>query len=575
VRQVSDDIIAISDRPVPEVGTHFPWSALPEGLPTIIQYATVLVVPAADTAAAQEQLVELLQNDLRLARSGSTRVLWVLNEHANSAALEKVGLGRPIPVRDARRGRVRSFVHGLSFALETLHFGFADVPARANTLAVWDQKGAAGTVVGVASASGRWGLMPPPTDGLSAAAVRRLPVLSKVLGYAALAVIVLLAAVGLVGLADDASDEYQASVRALGSVRGLASLRLPNPSEELDERWLGAEERVATRIMAEEMPRLVEVADRLDSSLSPYELFRRGRARDHERNLLWLRLAYLTGDIGAARRILADVAADTTGSWYSRRGWMEEITGVIWMTALESLHELDFQKARTYTRIYLEEAAALTRGATGLYELAPERNRTLARLLSRELETDRIYSLCTQPDVNTTFGRLIGYRWRAGIPAGGLPELERRRAANREMHCGARPVAPVDYARALAALGAMRRGRDMSMDEDLEYTCRLFSLECRFLQIRRRVRDHQTQVIGQVADFSSECTYLADDLVGALVFEARARRGPFDAGTLRDRRLLPAWRCALVEDADYRGVIAEDLRELGLRVADLQPGGGV
>jgi hypothetical protein len=526
------------------------WADVPKQLPSAFQYNTVLVVPGPNSAERQALLRDLLRAELGHRLSGGTRVLWVLNAHCIPSIAADLGLGTLIELRALNSGSVHSLVHGLEVPRDRLHYGIDGLSVKALELAYWERPDHRSQIaVAAGSADRRWFLIPPAASYM--ALTRRQGLGPSPVASAAAILVVLFALAAIVFDRTRATfEDYDRSVRLIGDV--VWGLPLPEYDTGLSTTWSSPDAHMAIRLLHERRDGFDSVIEQLDPSLSPYEIARR-HAGSEESPETYLALAAIAGDLPAAYRIATSLPID---SW-QKTSVQQLLTQSLWQTAVEQLHELDFDAAGERTRVYLDASGQVLQGAEYPSDLAPQRIRTLAYILEREHASGRIRSLCNDPDViPASFARLHTGSWAYSVPTGEPTGLAERRARNRVLGCEGQTIPAMDY-RLLEDLGVAERHSDA--------LCSAFPLECEFVELRESLFGAEAMVVTadlshQVLDFAGDCSYLSDDAVWVLLTAVEFAR--WEPGSVRGAELWPALACAEDLRGDMNRILEGQIEEL-------------
>ena len=73
-------VLIIGDGDSSSTTMQIPWEAVPDLVPSVLQFSTVLVIPAPGTQEKQKELLAILKADIAAAGPAS-RVIWILNRH--------------------------------------------------------------------------------------------------------------------------------------------------------------------------------------------------------------------------------------------------------------------------------------------------------------------------------------------------------------------------------------------------------------------------------------------------------------------------------------------------------------
>jgi len=475
------NILIISNVEVDLKGTRVPWSAVPDDVPSVFTFSTVLVVPANGTEREQQLLFDLLHRELAASLDGGPRIVWVLNAASRQNVAEQFRLGKLVPLRHVTPGNARSLIAQFSPSADQLSYAIADSPASSMDLCYleWSEPKAR-VVIAACSADLRWVLIPPSQSFAWLQSKWSLGFDTRSVLRAAVGLVAIwLICAGL--LYYTAWQDYLVGIgRVAVAGEGVPAMKL---EQTLKDRWLNPGARMVARTFERNRTKLLSIVGSLKSGRSPADLWQSNRA-DPLMATNYFHLALLAGDLPSAYEIMINVDR-------SDRGFATpDLTSTLWQTAVEYLHELDFRRAWVFDVMYLESA----KNAGG----ADDGNLTLAHILDREVLSGRIRSLCSMPGVEESFGRLLG----APLGQRESEEFIQRRNQSRSFNCSSSPVAqPIDYGR-LAGLRSATPG---------DAVCSLFALECDYLRLTGKDFD-DPGVFNDALKFSSACSYLSDDL---------------------------------------------------------------
>jgi hypothetical protein len=534
---------------------HVAWVDVPESVPPSFQFSRIVVVPEAQTDELQLRLIEKLKAEIVLTTQSRARVVWLLNEHVASGVPQAVNAGSLTPFRPVVNGSVEMLI-GPRRRVAADVARAVTVGAAALNVALWkSDDGRVRVPVGVLSRDLRWCFVPahPEAERL----VNRLGLLRQ---YAIILLCLFLAAGAVYKVQhrmprDEA--EFRQSISELGLFRLTSAVSEDEELIDLESPvtppWNAPERNLARQLFLSVKPHLANIRADFGKEQNSYELW---RAANRE-SIAYFDLAVMSGDLVSAYRIAREAKVDGV----DREEWSRHLTATFWQTALEAAHELDFEKAKRYTDFYLACMDALMAGATSPEDLAPQRNRTLARILQRELANRRVTALCTQPGVATSFAHLLGAGWGESLPKADDPELERRRAMNAAVNCSNRVDTPaINYA-SLADLEQYPTTQTPGSEP-----CVIASLECDFMTIREHLGDRNRGSSREGLEFAAHCSYLSDDMIDMVVLAAG-----FDSaeiGRIPMNALQRAMSCLERGPSDFATMIGADLSHTDCRNLD-------
>jgi hypothetical protein len=499
--------------------------------------------PVTGTEDLQEVFASRLREAISVLRRWSGRIVWIANEHFSRRVAEAIGCGEPVALPTLPPGETLTVLGAMDADATRPFFALRDLPISWSPFATWRSRDRTSEViVGAMTTDERWVVTAP-----GIAAEEFVLPYEKLQRYLPVVWIVSLAlAILLLGAREysETAVRYEEGVSRIGSVdvrQLIAGHQVPGDSSA---------DRMLHRILWDRSSALLSIADEIRFAKTPFQLWK-ASTKDQDGSLHF-RLALLSGDLDAAYRIGATAAATQT---VDENNWPELLTDTLWQRAVESLLELDFVHAEIYTAMYVRLSDLHVRRETNRENLETERNRTLARILLRELHSPRIYSLCKQPESARHFGMLLGSPFGEPLSAT-TPALTALRAANISTQCRGKAVESVDYA-GLAELETIHASTDIN---DLSI-CRIAGTECEFLVHRSKLRqtnELQSAVAGSIA-FASTCSYLSDDLVSVLthaIVESKQKSLRIDIKSL-DSALV-----CVDENSDYASFIADVGEEL-------------
>lgn len=497
--------------------------------------------PVTGTEEQQEALATTLCEATSVLHRWSGKIVWIANEHFSRRIAEAIGCGEPVALPSLPPGEILTTLGAMDSGAQPL-FAFPDLPHGWSPFATWRSRDrTAEVVVGAMSSDERWIVS---ASGIAAEEFvlpyeklqRHLPVV----WIASLALAIL-----FLGTREYArmAARYEAGVARVGATdvrRYIVGQQVAGDS---------AADRMAHRILWEQSSAITSIADEIRFAKTPFQLWK-GSASD-EAGSTHFQLALLSGDLDATYRIGAAATENA-----QETDWPALLTGTLWQRSVESLLEVDFVHAEMYAVLYVRLSDLHARRATSRDDLQTERNRTLARILLRELHTPRIYSLCSQPESARNFGSLLGGEFGKML-APSTPALAALRAVNIATQCQGKTAQMVDYTGLsdLELIGASTETAELGV-------CDIAPTECAFLMHRSALRqgdDLQSSIEKSLA-FASSCSYLSDDLLSALteaVGSSSEKRG------LRiDVKSLDNALACVDESSDYAHFIAEVGEEL-------------
>jgi hypothetical protein len=555
------DTLVITNGPSPIEAFACPWDAVPDKLPELAQFRNIIAIPAVTVVESQQRklIAKLSDEPDEIRRSIS--VIWILNEHVISGLAKELYLGSLYRFGALESGVVLSSISQSSINLSEVHWGITDLPRDVTTLARWERSGGGLQIpLAVLSNDGRWLLVPMPLDlnpYLNFPGRLRRVRWTLAAIAAVLFILMVLSGTRYVTKQQSAMNQTTASLI-------VPTLPPHGPLVQIGERWLNPEARLASRALVSHYEHLGQITGTLKPGRTAFSLWQ-DAGKPKVTAEPYFDLAIASGDLGSAYLIVHGLSYgdDDRDLWFAR------ITATIWQTALESLHELDFGKARTYTDLYLAMSAVIADGADNATKLGPQRNRTFAWILSRELSTNRIESLCAKPGVSHSFGRLLRSDLGYALPAQDLAGLDARRVANRKLYCSHTGISAVNYDD-LAYLEPLSREDEESDDRTVAgeaRACQIALLECEFLKLRNKLTQPPSREDSKaILRFSAQCSYLSDDLLYNLLMAPtiwdtnRPGLSPYpQAIRLNIADLRPALKCLASSKSDYRSVIAASL----------------
>lgn len=455
--------------------------------------------PVTGTEEQQEAFATTLREATSILHRWSGKIVWIGNEHFSRRIAEAIGCGEPVALPSLPPGEILTTLGALDSGAQPL-FALPDLPHGWSPFATWRSRDrTAEVVVGAMSSDERWIVTAPgiaaeefvlPYEKLQ----RHLPVV----WIASLALVIL-----FLGTREYARivARYEAGVARVGATDVRQYI--------VGQQVVGdsAADRMLHRILWEQSSAITSIADEIRFTKTPFQLWK-GSASD-EAGSTHFQLALLSGDLDATYRIGAAAAATENAH---ETNWPALLTDTLWQRAVESLLEIDFVHAEMYAVLYVRLSDLHARRATSRDDLQTERNRTLARILLRELHSPRIYSLCSQPENARNFGSLLGGEFGKTL-APTTPALAALRAVNVATQCKGKTAQMVDYTglSELEQIGASTETAELDV-------CDIAPTECTFLVHRSALRqgDDLQLSIEKSLTFAASCSYLSDDLLSAL-----------------------------------------------------------
>ncbi|QQO53700.1 MAG: hypothetical protein N838_10385 [Thiohalocapsa sp. PB-PSB1] len=324
------------------------------------------------------------------------------------------------------------------------------------------------------------------------------------------------------------------------------SYHLPRSDKNLDRLWINPGARTVSQIYYQHRLELIRIIDRVEHSQTPYHAWIQSGARPSDVKSFFY-LSLMGGDLASALQIMKD--CPRSDDYLLENDWIYLLTKTFWQGATEYLHELDFGRAALYNSLYLSSSKAILgnrrSGALGYVEA----NRTLSHILQREIRSGRIKSLCSQPDVSSSFAALLP--WIDGarrIPEETYQDLEARRRINFRFHCPQPPLSFVPYEEVF---------------NESRTSCELWPLECSYKRLSAYLFDGKLDEIAEdVFDFCRNCTYLADDLLYWYVRELLLRESSTNQSFQTKLPISIIDRVAICSEktkADYFYLLSETL----------------
>jgi len=512
----------------------------------------------------------LLEREIQLGSVNSPRVVWVLNTFANIGILsEKFGFSC-FPLHAETTAKVRWLLRGAKPDDYSPAFALSGFSSKATPVAFLEQRGLGRIPVAASCDFGRLLCVPATETPLRYATIRSVLSLSQNQFRLLLLVLVMVLVAGLFALYNRAHAQYERSREELAEDISFQRSQVPLTSNH----WAGAEARLAQRIVINELGSIVPKAGSLRHYASPYVLWLQDRA-DPDAAQVYFNIAVLAGDLSSARQIVRG-AVDSPDVAFN----LEEGVFRLWQTAVESLHELDFDKAAAYGSLFVELANVLSRSQGGEYD-GIGRNRTVARILVRAFADRSLLSLCSQPDMGRSFGRLLGGDTGERLPGGNPTGLKERRLTNSKKNCidRSRTDTQVNWEADLINLELIAGEHTLGEDQHVDQikvdpsVCRRFPIECAYAAVRDGWREEGAtpKVAREAFSFASKCTYLSDDAVGLLLRERLFSPPEIDyrADTpANPNEVISALNCVANNDSDFAGLIYDRLTQLDCRLVN-------
>jgi hypothetical protein len=506
------DILVIADdeTELPGKIVQVRWNRVPEDIPDPSDFDAIFVIPGENSGQKQDSLIEILTNCHKLFKRHFPPVTWVLNSHSTGAAVQGLSAGSIVALHAKGRGKIISLLSGAHYPLEHLAFAFTEVGDRAMPFATWEKPGGkAKATVGIITVDGRWTFTPPPSAfSLLPRMTSYLRFMRQLVPVFAVAAVMLCLLLGILATRRQ-RGVYRAEISALAHRVSPLLMAVTRARNENSKTWGGGGRRLADRVLTSHIGRLLILAHQLDKEKTPAQLWRLERDRSTSADNFFY-LSLITGDLASAYNILKEMPI----KFADGEKWLQILTSTFWQASLESLHELNFERAESYDSLYLVLSYRILTDPSYDGSLDPERNRTLAQILRRELKTERIKMLCLRPGVEGSFGRLLGGVWGEALPAGPLGDLAERRRHFADLFCGRlnrQVTANYDILRTL------EKERTLSSADE---ACRLAELECEYKSLANRMEPGgviDQHLVAETLRFSSSCSYLADDLLATLL----------------------------------------------------------
>ncbi len=453
---------------------------------------------------AEIAAVRHLRDLVAVDRRWRGRVVWTINEHFTSNLGKEIGCGEvvhlPLPP-----GRVLSMVRpgdGVQ-PVKVLR----DPPDDWRAIAKWrSNDGKSEVLVGAISHDTRFVVVPP---GFSAEAfVLPYERIQRLLPFAW---VLLLALTGFLLVQHEYARTEKLFKNASARIGGVKEEEFEAPPRHDAPADATPAGRLVDWLLGQPRVFVTSISPEIRLTATPFQLWK--KSTHEQRSTAYFDLSLASGDLASAYRIAKASIEEKNDA----TNWPRLLTSTLWQRAVASLYELDLESAEIYTGMYVDLTNVYAVVAED--DLGPQRNRTLAHILLDELHSPRAESLCVDPEAARAFGRLLGGNWGRPLPAN-LEGLRERREENRRSACpnGTFIQPTVDYGE-LAMLETIDADTDISTVD----LCSVLEVECGFLQHRAALLRYERELLTDVLrarspvnaalQFSSDCTYLSDDLL--------------------------------------------------------------
>jgi hypothetical protein len=532
---------------------HIEWSAVPDSLPPLLGFRSLLVIPSPDSHDKQEQLVDCLLRSVDHFGPDAIKVIWILNEHTVLSAVGRLGLGDVIPMQGTSSGRLFWWIPGIDIGPEEIVYGIIRGPWSVRPFATWRRSdGKVEIPVGVASGNKPWILAPPlPCPEIYLGAKWKFAPSLLSVGLMALSVLVIFAFLGLRHY-NTQSERYQRGVAKVNAIGAVSRPLIAILRQKLDTKWSAPQERLALNLLTQPPAHWEFISPALRSPLRPDQLV----SRDENEATALFDIAILSGDWPSTLRIVKVLNFEK----FNRRELVNEATHTIWQAALESLHELDFPQAKQLTDLYLAISQKVLAGTTEAGDLEPQqRQRSLAYILQRELRSGRARALCRNPGIGNSFGRLLVKGGGLALPVE-IADIELRRKQNAANYCGSlEQVEEIRY-------DVLSQLEVLNNTVGAVDVCRIAPVECEFADFRRSLSSGLIQsTIASGLNFAKKCSYLSDDTIAIILRKDSAEEDNSEEDSSDTHRYIDvkeldqALACAEKVESDYWGIIAKEL----------------
>jgi hypothetical protein len=563
-------VLVITNRSVAAPNVRcFTWDDVSQERVALESDAHVVVDPGGGLDHLQANVARVLRRD----RPAGRFELWVLDSDVYSSAvgftLEQL----------AHVGEVSSSLPALRGTPLRSLYRIEPTRGLLPVCTVRTEEGTA--VVGALDPRRRMLVLPAgaPVD-LYVKAVRQAAALrrSGIIGLHAVAValVLLFAILALTGRVDRSRRVVDLTLTA---ERGV--FWVPAPS--VDETWNSAEGHMADRVLRRNLGILAELAggparpgrlDALALRLEQQALDSLGDGYEGP----WppakvpFYLALLRGDVASSFTIVH--AAPSTQD--SPTSWVSILNATYWQTAVESLYELQFDKAVAYAELYVAASQHVVQQAqmadylpnqyvgsdSSEWEsgLVGERNRTLAQILLREARAGRLGPICDDPNRSVGFAYVLSRSGGTPITTRTARTLAERRSLHRPLACGPRSryAGPGPDFTLLPQMQELRSAAALSREDfvttlaEPRYAdaCREFPIECEFSRVVANLKSPRSTALDSALTaavrFAGSCSYLSDD---ALYFALRRSKGLLP-GSQRPLGIRESRRVAQDEEED-------------------------
>lgn len=429
-----------------------------------------------------------------------------MNAHSTLEVATVTGSGKLVPIQVNKSGRIESALP-IAETVE-VHFAFSDIDFGAIPFAQWISPSRHEFVVGVVSPDGNWILT--PGTGSQAELGIDLSLFQKVahiFAWVLFAVSVLFIWSALRSHSKTVR-QYKEGVQSASAFSSTYAAQ-EALKRELSSEWRGADARTVKRVINNDLYWIVENASLLEPGVSPYRLWKKASEEygDEEGTWGYLDIAFLAGDLVSLQKIAEEATDDYAIS--AIVNW--QLPDVLWQTAIESLYEGNFRRARIYASLYLAEHYQAARRIDVREAVGKkiQRSVTMAHIMRREFKSGRILSLCRNLDYADAFGASL-YK----MP-GRLPGLDERRRIFEAKFCAETEFPRLVNYNAIRTLGVLNaRSLTNEPPADHEEACSIAPVECEYMRLRAAASEKpSSDAVYELLHFASKCTYLSDDAI--------------------------------------------------------------
>lgn len=331
----------------------------------------------------------------------------------------------------------------------------------------------------------------------------------KIKDYFVISLISILGLITAQILAGKTSSDYNSLIHEL--ISDDFKSHLADKDKNFDKDWVNPGARMASRIFHDNRDRIVRIANNLSSKKTTFDIWKESGAKSSE-VLPYYYLSLLAGDLTSGYLIIKNSTQNK--DYHYEDTWLLKLTETYWLGANEYLHELDYGRAAVYNNLYL----SASREISGLRKSGDindvDRNRTLSHILQREYIINRIKSMCNDPGVESSFGKILLGRNGIDFPENNPSDLLERRRKNKSFHCDINNNETIPY----NDIYFLKAGNIPPK------VCELWPLECEYNYLSSAIfKGEHNDIYNEMIEFLKSCSYLSDDLLYWYIHEISYR----------------------------------------------------